>query len=258
MGESKSRLARLLTIQPTCIYCGGTEPAVSIDHCPPIGIFDGRKRPKGLEFPCCKMCHEGTRAMDNIACAMSRLYPIADTEEQRSEIRKYIRALANNHREIALLFARHEDVIWWEGRLANVVHFPDESELNTAMNAFAARVGIALFYEVAGFALPPEASILCRWYSNYDVASEDFPTEFVESLGLIRTLSQGNANVFDQFKWAAARTADSGNGFGFVAAFRRSFVVSGAIWLDGRDTEFPARYRPGFLREFEVAGPKPD
>jgi hypothetical protein len=41
---------------------------------PPTGIFDLRKRLKGMEYLSCEPCRDGTRKMDAVASLVSRLY----------------------------------------------------------------------------------------------------------------------------------------------------------------------------------------
>ena len=86
MGEGKARRRaheRLLADHPVCIYCAGTNPASTIEHMPPIIMFNQRQRPKGLEFPTCKECNNGTRLTDLVASLLGRVYP--DSERSAEE-----------------------------------------------------------------------------------------------------------------------------------------------------------------------------
>jgi hypothetical protein len=47
-------------------YCGGMNEATTIDHMPPITIFDHRQRPRGLESSACKPCNSGGRLAEQI------------------------------------------------------------------------------------------------------------------------------------------------------------------------------------------------
>jgi hypothetical protein len=60
--------------QPWCVYCGGTTLGTNVDHMPPIGAFDFRKRWRGMEYLSCDPCREGTRKMDLVAGLFARLY----------------------------------------------------------------------------------------------------------------------------------------------------------------------------------------
>jgi hypothetical protein len=67
MGEAKRNLrahAAILADAAGCIYCAGENVATTIEHMPPISLFEGRQRPKGLEFPACQPCNNGTGHSD--------------------------------------------------------------------------------------------------------------------------------------------------------------------------------------------------
>src|SRR4051812_11544975 len=100
MGEAKRKLKlreKILQQQPNCIYCGGQTPASTIDHMPPITIFDRRDRPQGLEFPACDGCNKGSRKIDQAVGFLSRIYPDAGMENDPEEMKQIIRAIRNNH-----------------------------------------------------------------------------------------------------------------------------------------------------------------
>jgi len=85
LGEARARRrahAQLLSSSPWCIYCGGSQPADTIEHMPPVMMFIRKQRPKGLEFPSCRECNNGTSKSDLVASLLGRLsvHPSADDE----------------------------------------------------------------------------------------------------------------------------------------------------------------------------------
>jgi hypothetical protein len=51
MGEASQKRKSneaLLKDNPFCIFCGGTELATTIEHCPPRMMFRGKRRPHEL------------------------------------------------------------------------------------------------------------------------------------------------------------------------------------------------------------------
>ena len=83
MGEAarKRRAHRdKLVSYPHCIYCGAT--AETIEHMPPTVIFRRKDRPKGLEFPSCKQCNNGTSHSDLVAATLGRAYPPDPNDHQ--------------------------------------------------------------------------------------------------------------------------------------------------------------------------------
>src|SRR5258708_17160625 len=75
MGEASRNKRRILQAQPCCIYCGGVNKATTIDHMPPITIFDQRRRPDGLKFSACEPCNSGCRPAEQIIGLISRVSP---------------------------------------------------------------------------------------------------------------------------------------------------------------------------------------
>lgn len=249
MGEQSSRLSRFLAKHPTCAYCSGSAPAGSIDHCPPISVFDGRHRPRGLEFPACSECHEGTRAIDQIVAVFSRVLAPADAEPNRQEIRRHIRGLFNNHPDIALLLGgTSRRQVMLEGREVYEVSIDDPERIARIQEAFGARLGLALYHEQFGVPAPATARIGVGWYPNAKLFGGDYPEELVRAMGSPRTLSAGKFSVDAQFRywWASA-----GDMFGTFAVFRESFAVMSVVRDDARDDdEDESFWTPGFLKGF--------
>jgi hypothetical protein len=99
MGEAKRKLrahAAILADGPGCIYCAGENVATTIEHMPPISLFEGGQRPKGLEFPACHRCNTATGHSDLVAAMLARSWPDANSEVQRKDVVKILAAVANN------------------------------------------------------------------------------------------------------------------------------------------------------------------
>src|SRR5262249_17535445 len=100
MGEGSRRrrvMAEQLKAQPWCIYCGGVNPAPTIDHMPPTVIFDRRHRPRGLEFSACEDCNFGSRLAEQVVGLISRMYPNPPDETARQDLKRLMREVGNNH-----------------------------------------------------------------------------------------------------------------------------------------------------------------
>lgn len=57
-----------------------------MEHYPPRSIFDGKHRPKGMEFGACKECNEASREADLVAATLSRMMPNPKTSTGREEM----------------------------------------------------------------------------------------------------------------------------------------------------------------------------
>jgi hypothetical protein len=253
MGESKTRLQRLLERHPNCAYCGGETPATSRDHCPAVAFFDGAQRLAGLEFPACRECHEGTRQMDLVTAMMSRFLTEPKSPAEKADVQRLIRGFINNHRDLALLFdtsASRPELL--EGREVYPIPIRDPERLGRILNAFAARMGLALYHEHYGRPAPARAKIATRWYSNVNLFAGDYPEELLKAIGLPRTLVAGKKAVPHQFRyWSAAPDETT---FGMFAAFRESFGVLAIFKVDD-DVALPegaSFLQPGFLKGFVI------
>lgn len=234
MGEKRTRLRRLLARHPLCAYCGGAAPAVSVDHCPPIAMFDQRLRPQGLEFPACAECHEGTRHMDLVAAVLSRFLAPSDAAPQQEEISKQIRGLLNNHPEVALLFdVRSAQPVLFEGRTVYPVPIRDPERIGRIQDGFTARFGLAMYHEYFGRPAPQNARIAIEWYSNVELFKGDYPEELIRAIGNPRTLSAGKFCVGPQFRYWVAKPDE--HMFAVFAVFRESFGLLAIIRTDDNE-----------------------
>jgi hypothetical protein len=64
--------------------------ADTIEHMPPIQMFRLRQRPKGMEYPACRRCNNGTGVSDLIASLLGRTYPGSIGDLEKAELKKNI------------------------------------------------------------------------------------------------------------------------------------------------------------------------
>jgi len=252
MGQAKLRLKRALEKQPYCVFCGGTTLATSVDHCPPKSIFDGN-RPKGLEFPQCEECREGTRSIDAIMGMFSRIYPDPETEEGRKASHKHIVGFINNHPELAASFVYgDEKPVLYRGKEAYPIRLGENEAMHRVALAFAARLGLGLYFDATGKAVPPDWWVVCRWYTNHQLDQDADLEQLLRSIGAPRTLAMGRNAVPNEFRYWAGTASDVPDQFLCFAAFRESFGVTAIVGPpdDTHGDLNPAVFRPGFLKGF--------
>ena len=80
--------AKLLAAHSRCIYCAGAKPVTTVEHLPPIMMFNQRQRPKELEFPTREGCNHGTRLTDLVASLLGRVYPDPKNDPNKKELQK--------------------------------------------------------------------------------------------------------------------------------------------------------------------------
>jgi hypothetical protein len=262
MGQARLKRkshAQILQTHPYCIYCGGTEDATTIDHMPARAMFEGRQRPKGLEFPACYACNEGGRIDELIAATLSRAYPDPETEGAKKEVRKLWDSINNNCPgllgEINPSFRQEKlargliDDFSSSGFALNA----RGPILNRAIHRFAAKIGYALHFELTGKSVPPGGVAYVWQYSNYQALKGEIPNELMNILGAPQTLRQGRWEVSNQFTFAS-NAIEGGAMSVHFAAFRFSFAVCAAVAENSGSLRPPENIRhvvscsPGWLK----------
>ena len=239
MSESAAKKrthARILEACPNCIYCGGHVAAVSIDHVPPRAMFLGKHRPKGLEFASCKKCNEGTGHADLVASLLSRLSPDAANDQEKADLTKLLSGVSNNIP--GLLEEMHLDD---SDQAVAHKRLPKSLDggflkangplVSVHMQAFATKLGFALYHELTGQIVPVGGGVAARWFSNVDRLEGTFPQSVFDILLAPMTLKQGKFDVSDQlsYQW---RLAEGDRMALFFASFRHSFAVLAFVTTD--------------------------
>ncbi|MGM4958207.1 hypothetical protein ACT4MK_19295 [Bradyrhizobium barranii] len=229
MGESKLKRrahAAVLDSCPCCIYCGGDLLATTVDHVPPIIMFEQRRRPKGLEFGSCEPCNVGTKHADLVAAMVGRSMPDSGTDAGRAEVKSIFSAVNNNIP--GLLQEMHvpremQAAAGWREQNGGLLR-TDGPLVSSHMQTFAFKIGFSLYYELTKTVLPKTGGVVARWFSNVDRLEGTFPQTVFEHLLPPNTLRQGKFEVSDQFAYQW-RLAEDDRMAMFLATFRQSFAV---------------------------------
>jgi len=198
MGQAKAGRrahAAILEKFPFCIYCGAA--ATTIEHMPPIQMFRLRLRPKGLEFPSCAGCNNGTSLSDLVASLLGRTYPDSRSEAGQAELRKLLSSVRNN--VPGLLREMMVDDAEQKNARRNIPNAPSGAAMLRAngpilerhMRIFGAKLGFALHYEVHGAPVPQEGGVKALYFTNVNAARGELPREIIDMLPSPQTLKQG-------------------------------------------------------------------
>ena len=233
MGEAKRkrrRHAAVLAAHPWCIYCGGIHPADTIEHMPPIAMFDDRQRPRGLEFSTCRECNNGTRLSDTVAALLARAYPDAPKPD---DLERLLRGVRNNVpgllEEMHLGAAGHRDIPSMPAD-AGVLR-ANGPILTKHIGVFGAKLGLALHFEAHGLSVPPAGGVQTIFFTNASALRGELPAELIQLMPTPRTLKQGKREVGGQFKYSWALTEEKKHST-FYATFRESFAIAAVTALD--------------------------
>jgi hypothetical protein len=256
MGQARDRLKCLQAEQPHCIYCGGAALGTSIDHMPPMTVFDLRQRYGDMVYLACEPCHTGTRPLDQFAGFLCRSYPNPRTPEAHAESKKIVQSIANNFPHLLpTMRATAEQLALAKDSDASAGALNISTEAHSIMVRFAARVAFALHFELCRAVIPEGGGVFVRWFTNEALVTNDVRLIEIASLvGPSRTLVQGRKSLADQFEYRSQATEDGSMSL-HVAAFRLSFGIEAYAARDVRDLAPPRPmpthnrlFRPGFLR----------
>jgi hypothetical protein len=230
-GQAKKLQAEsFISKNPFCVFCGGRRSATTVDHVPPIIMFAGRQRPKGLEFAACEVCNHGSRHADLFAAFLGRGFPDTGSAIDKEDISKILRGLQNNIPEVLIemkmgrasekLRMRELPTHLRDGGLLRL----DGPIASKLLKLFAYKMGLALYFETTKRPLPKNGQIAVRVWSNFEKFTGDFPEKALDFLGKGKTLQQGKKEVNDQFSYATALSEDGKLG-AFFASFRMAFAL---------------------------------
>jgi hypothetical protein len=239
MGEARAKRDRLRDLKASgalCAFCG-TEPATTIEHVPPIIMFRGKKRPKGLECPACERCNGGTSHADQVAALLGRAYGTTEGHpEAFQDIQRVMRGVANNVPGLL-----EEMKVGRAGQKMAKKRLPIDVDgfvvrtggpiLRRNMQMFGLKLAFMLQHELNGKPLPSGGGVAAMWYTNYQKWTGKYPQELADMMPPGRTLQQGRNEVSDQFVYSWVNTEDRTLGC-FMAAFRKAFAVFGAWSVD--------------------------
>lgn len=254
--------ARLRSGHPICAYCGGEANSTEADHVPPISMFALRRRPQGLEFSVCSACHEGTRRMDAVAALVARSWPPLETEEERGELGELMGGVLRNVPPVALELARGfaaseqvpDDIRSTLGS-PDAILVADFTVRRAILEAFGARLGLAMHYKETGGALAEDGAVWSHVFTNVqNMRGVALPHGLDAALGPPLALMQKGLLAENDFQYAARRLDDHAGVVSF-AAFRQSFAVLAVTYPSLEDFPVEVRaevFRPGFLIGYPV------
>ena len=256
MGEAKQRRlafsARIREVQPFCIFCGGVHASETLEHYPPKIIFNGKHRPKGLEFGACRPCNANSGRADQIVGMLGRVYPDPQSELERDEYRRLLSAVERSAPGIIEEMEQDQLAAWrkWgiRGRASGGFLRVNGPIVTNAITTFGAKLGLALHYEATGRIAPIGGAVLVRWYSNLQAFAGELPEDFLNELGPGRTLRQGALSVPDQFRYASM-VAEDITMSGHFAILREAFAVLMLVIEDASQHKKGPTIPVGFLRQ---------
>jgi hypothetical protein len=201
---------------------------------PPKQMFIRKQRPKGLEFPSCLECNNGTSKSDLVASLLGRL---SVDHDEAAELKKLLSAVRNNVPGLL-----EEMQIGRAGQKLERRTLPLQEGggvvrangplVTKHLLVFGAKLGFALHHEELQNVVPPTGGVQPRWFSNAQAARGEIPSALFSLLPANRkTLKQGRREVSDQFEYTWVTTPERRHAL-FYATFHRSFAIAVVSAMD--------------------------
>jgi hypothetical protein len=260
MGEAKTkkrRHSKVLDRANGCVYCAGRGVAEQVDHMPPRAIFRMTQRPRGLEFPSCAACNQGTSRLDVVATFMARTFPgignSLDNAEWDKVMREVKRVAPGLMEEMWMPADQMREMMWREGVFEpGLAAFRANGPiLGAYMQAFAAKVGFALHFEDVGSPIPESGGVQVRWFTSGELFRGDIPASLFESVGEVKIMKQGIITSDRVFEYGWGEYVDKPDIKVYYAKVREAFAVAAFVSEDRAKLPFPvdavATFAPGEL-----------
>jgi hypothetical protein len=170
---------------PLCCFCGGSEPATTIDRQPAKIVFPDKLRPQEMEFPACASCHEQTSADEALLALVCR--SIGSPEGNLPPDLDLLRHMFTTVRRRfpGLLEKMDLGQVWSQqgGRLvrksaANV----NQLEVGESMCRIAAKLALAVYYQDRGAPAATTCRIKTLWAHRQNLGAFQQVTNVIRDL----------------------------------------------------------------------------
>lgn len=211
MGMATKKKKKFYATHPLCIFCGGTRPIQTIEHCPPRALFQNREWPEGFEFASCDECNHGSSDEDLLIAMLARTgWTSPDDGTSKGIIAKADQRYPGIVRRMirSPLEARQEN------RRLGITPPPGQThqqqlvtlppEYHAAMIVFARKLAKGIYYLETGIIFPNDGALLLHWFTNAVLIDNDrYPAfELMKDLGgKVPPVMRGNRFLNDQFAY---------------------------------------------------------
>jgi hypothetical protein len=239
MGQSAVRRRAFFASHPNCVFCGGSAPATTVEHCPPRALFQHRAWPEGYEFPSCIPCNAGSSDDDLIIAFLARMNPVDEAGDRDGKVSGLMAQLERQHPGFLAAMMPTPSEARRINRSVGLTPLPGQShqdagamhvppKMDAAVKAFGSKLSKAVYYKGTGTAFPSNGEISLTWFTNFDLLRHGhFPVfKALQNIGGIMPTHVRSASALnDQFsiKWSLSDDhrvfvlqAMFGNAFGLV------------------------------------------
>jgi hypothetical protein len=264
MGQSKRRKDAIFQKQSTCIFCGGSSLATTIEHCPPRAMFQEKVWPEGFEFPACSTCNNGSSDQDLLVAMLAR----CGLDDKGNGDGRLPGVMAAVHQQFPSLIekmlpsaseARKMNRELGISPSAGETHQEASpvkvtEEMHEAIEVFSSKLAKGIFFLETGRVFPTEGKLALNWFSNIGLVQDGYYKVF-ELLagvsGVSKNVERNRQPLTDQFTYKFSPVTDA-DMFLLQAQFGRAF---GLVVIAAAQRERLDSMMEGFQQRHGHEGP---
>ena len=149
---------------PFCCFCGGNEPASTIDYQPAKIVFPDKLRPQEMKFPACASCNKQTRADEALLALVCRFIGSPRRDLAPDRLRDTLTTVRQRFPGLLEKMDQGQAWIQQRGRLVrqgaiNV----NQPEVHESMCRVAAKLALAIYYQNKGTPAATTCRIKTLW-----------------------------------------------------------------------------------------------
>jgi hypothetical protein len=238
MGQKRLRRERFLAEHPICCFCGGEQPATTIDHVPNRASFPNREGPEGYEFPACDACQQATR-LDEIAFSVMVHVNADDPDVDVKGFLRVVEGLRNNlphlhgFHELSTNQKRHAirnmGIQRPQGMALSempLVTIPDG--YHDHMRPYICKISRALFYKHAGRIARPDTVGWAAWSTGKGGAFQSTSEKWEKITPVAVRGARTNVEIGDRFRYRV-NYSDTIDAFAVTGQFSRGMRFFGLL-----------------------------
>lgn len=206
---------KVLEACPNCIYCAGANPATTVDHMPPIGMFPKRQRPPGLFFSACEPCNRNASQLDLFASFFASIHFKEHSEADKQHFREKLRAVKDafpniltemlpDDRQRALISNMMDE----EGRPFGALDVASPT-VRRLIHGYGAKCAFALHYLETKTVVPQDGAVAVKWFTNANAFMNEVPQQLFEMLPHAKMIGSGKQSSADIFQYGSGKTDDA-------------------------------------------------
>jgi hypothetical protein len=239
MGTARIKKQAIFAKCPNCIFCGGTVPATTIEHCPPRSMFDDRVAPDGYEFASCSTCNNGTSDEDLLVAWMARLDYTDLSAEGDQRTNGLFKAVHKQFPKLVTKLLPNAVEAKRTNRMLGITPEPGKThaetcvinvapEMTGAIQTFAKKLAKAVYYMQAQKVFPADGCLMLGWFTNVEFVRKSGFVPFLamkDIAGTTPAIERNRRSLDNRFSYKYSGSDDAklfaiqamfGNSFGLV------------------------------------------